>query len=66
MNAERKNIIQPATWWRAFEAEAARRNITLAAFAGEAMRAALPTAEAAKLAARPGRGKPPKRISDAP
>ena len=64
--SERKNIIQPVMWWRAFETEAKRRGVTLAAFCGGAMRDALPPEVAAGLPARRGRGKPPKEVTGTP
>lgn len=34
MTNERKNITQPADWWAAFEAEAAKRGMPLSEFMG--------------------------------
>lgn len=36
MSQQRKNITQPADWWAAFEAEAAKRNMPLSTFMGMA------------------------------
>ncbi len=56
---ERKNITQPADWWAAFAAEAAKRGLTLSEFLGMAASNMLPEdrRNALSLRTKPGRKK---------
>jgi len=59
MTNERKNITQPADWWAAFEAEAAKRGMPLSEFIGLAASKMLTKEQRKELSERikPGRKK---------
>lgn len=64
-NSERKCLTQPDDWWRAFEQEAQRRDMTLAGWMGKVCAAQLPKRVQAKLSERPGAHRPKKsEVSD--
>jgi len=58
MQAERKNITQPAAWWAAFESAAAVEGQTLSEWVGDCCLANLEESTAKKLPERVKRGKP--------
>lgn len=51
-NNTRKNIVQPADWWEAFEERAAKAGQSLSEWVGEQCKAALPQRAQAKLSER--------------
>lgn len=61
---ERKNLIQPPDWWRAFEAEAEKRGVSLAEWMGNACRRALPADVRAELSDRRGPGRAKSPVAD--
>ena len=64
-NSERKCLTQPDDWWRAFEQEAQKRGMPLAAWMGEVCAAQLPKRVQAKLSKRPEAHRPKKsEVSD--
>lgn len=64
-NSERKCLTQPDDWWRAFEQEAQKRGMPLAAWMGEVCVAQLPKRVQTKLSERPGAHRPKKsEVSD--
>ena len=58
MSSERRNITQPTDWWAAFEEQAKADGQSLAAWAGDCMRANLPKSVAAGLSERRSVGAP--------
>lgn len=54
----RKNIMQPADWWREFERDAQRKGISLSEWLGEAGRKQLPADARKRLSARKSVGRP--------
>jgi len=64
-NSTRKCLTNPDDWWKAFENEAEKRKMTLAAWIGKACVAQLPKRVRAKLSERPGAHRPKKsEVSD--
>lgn len=61
---ERKNLIQPPDWWRAFEAAAAAKRQSLAEWLGNAGRKALPPDVRATLTTRRKRGRLKSPVSN--
>jgi hypothetical protein len=58
--SERKCLTQPPDWWDAFNAEAKKRGMTLAAWMGDVCVAQLPKRVQASLSERPGAHRPKK------
>ncbi len=63
-SGERKNLIQPPDWWRAFEAAAAAKKQSLAEWLGNAGRKALPPEIRSTLSQRRKRGRLKSPASD--
>ena len=59
-SSERKNIIQPTDWWKAFQIQADIEGLTLAAWLGEAAKKQLPAKVLNKLSERPPANRPSK------
>lgn len=54
--SQRKNIMQPADWWAAFETRAKKDGKNLSEWIGEQCLVGLTQRERAKLSERPSRG----------
>jgi len=66
MNApcERRNITQPADWWKAFDEAAAAEGMTVAAWLGEAGKLRLKKDKVKALSPRPAANRPKKVVTE--
>lgn len=60
MTSERKNIAEPAEWWKAFEAQAEKEGKTLSEWMGEQCLKSLPQKVQKSLPDRVTAGRPKK------
>lgn len=64
MTSERKNISEPAEWWRAFERQAALEGVSLSEWIGECGLANLPAEIRDELPERTPAHRPPSREAE--